>query len=240
MFGTFAPILTKGPNVNVLALDTSTPTAVIVLVGPLGPPRALLSDPNLRHGRRLVPDIRALLKEGGLLVSDLDALAVGLGPGSFTGLRIGVTAAKVLAYATGRPLFGLDSMELLARSADQRVERVAAVVDAQRGEVAVAEFQRDAPPGPLVRLGPTRVVPRSDFLLNLDPKTTVAGASAGWAGPIGPAVPSAEALADLALEAVRRGQAEDLWFLEPTYARPSVAEEKAAGALNRAGPSCVS
>ncbi len=220
---------------NLLALDTSTTMAVLALVRDDGTVIGLTSDPKIRHGRRLVPDIRELLMDAGLSVRDLHALAVGLGPGSFTGLRIGLTAAKVLAYSLQGPLYGLNSLELLARGAPSDALAVVAVADAQRGEVAAVEFHRAHVGGALLRQGPMRVLPRADLFARLDPTTTVVGASAGWTGPIGPAAPTIEALAEQAFEAHRAGGAEDIWFLEPTYARLSAAEEKVEAARQADG-----
>src|SRR4051794_8320527 len=96
---------------NLLALDTSTPVAAVALARGDGDVLVAPSDPDPRHGRALLPMVRDLLARSGLALRDLDVLAVGLGPGSYTGLRIGLTAAKTLAYATGVPLIGLDSLE---------------------------------------------------------------------------------------------------------------------------------
>jgi tRNA threonylcarbamoyladenosine biosynthesis protein TsaB len=226
--------------VNLLALDTSTPTAALAVVRSGQLARGHLSDPNQRHGRTLLRDVRDLMAEAGLALGDLDGLVVGLGPGSFTGLRIGVTAAKVIAYAIGRPVFGVDSLELLARCAPAYALTVVSLADAQRGEVAAAVFRRDQPGGPLVKQGPTRVVPRATLLGEIDPGATVVGASKGWTGPTGPTTPTVKALAALAVDVANLGRSEDIWFLEPVYARPSAAEENAARLPDEAGPTHVS
>ncbi len=115
----------------------------------VAPPEAE-SDPARRHGRGLIPAIAALLALEGLAVADLDAVAVGLGPGSYTGLRIGLTAAKTLAYAAGKPLVPLDSLEAIARNAPDDARQVVVAVDAQRGDAYLAEFGlRDFPRSPL-------------------------------------------------------------------------------------------
>lgn len=210
-----------------LALDTSTPTAAVALFGPDGQAVGRHSDPSQRHGRTLVPDVRDLLRSAGLAPTDLQGIAVGLGPGSFTGLRIGITAAKTLAYAIGCPLFGLDSLEVLARSAGPDYRRIAAIADAQRGQICAAEFSQAEPGGLLARLGPNRIVSRADFLTGLDPLTCVVGAAESWTGAVGPAVPTIEALVEAARSAIARDDRLDPWVVEPTYTRPSAAEEKA-------------
>lgn len=101
-----------------------------------------------RHGRDLIPRIGELLRVAGLNVNDLTVVAVGLGPGSFTGLRIGLTAARMLAYTAGADLLGLDSLEGWARTAPPEILRVHVAADAQRGDVYAADFLREAPAHP--------------------------------------------------------------------------------------------
>jgi tRNA threonylcarbamoyladenosine biosynthesis protein TsaB len=169
---------------------------------------------------------------------DLDVIAVGLGPGSYTGLRIGLAAAKTLAYATGASILGLDSLEGLAWNAPPEYPRISVVVDAQRGDVYTADFSRTASGLPLVRTSPTRVEPLASWLDRIEPGTWIVGP--GLAYPrIASALPNfavaAEAelnrpdparlieLADLLWNGGRR---DDLWALEPRYLRRSAAEEQ--------------
>ena len=93
---------------NILALDTSTPRAAVALATADGDVHVARPDPEARHGRDLVPGVRDLLRRAGLAARAIDVVAVGLGPGSYTGLMVGLTAAKVLAYASGAPLVGFD------------------------------------------------------------------------------------------------------------------------------------
>src|SRR4051794_26395153 len=102
---------------NILAIDTSTTRAAVAISTRGGAVHVAPDGGDRRHGRSLLPGVRAVLGAAGLAAGDLDFMAVGLGPGSYTGLRIGLTAAKTLAYATGRPLVGLDSLEVIARNA---------------------------------------------------------------------------------------------------------------------------
>lgn len=99
-----------------------------------------------RHGKALEPLLKATLDEAGLTPEALGAIAVGLGPGSFTGTRIGVAAAKGLAFGLGVPLVGVGSLEVLAAAVGD-AGLCAPLVDAGRGRVygAVYELGPEAP-----------------------------------------------------------------------------------------------
>ena len=232
---------------NFLALDTSTPRAAIALARADGAVDVAETDPALRHGRGLIPAIRDLLRGAGLRAADLDALAVGLGPGSYTGLRVGVTAAKALAYAAGCPLVGLDSLEAIARNAPPAALLVAVAADAQRGDLFAADFRRASAGGPLERLAPTRVEPAARWAAGLAPGTLILGTGLERLAPslpdsvrlAGPELgqPRGEGLAQLAGAAIASGRRDDPWFLEPVYLRRSAAEDQwAARDRPRADP----
>ncbi|MCB1961372.1 MAG: tRNA (adenosine(37)-N6)-threonylcarbamoyltransferase complex dimerization subunit type 1 TsaB [Rhodocyclaceae bacterium] len=88
----------------------------------------------------LIPDIMALLRAHALTLAGLDAIALGVGPGMFTGLRVGCSVAQGLALAAERPIIPLCSLAVIA--AGQRAERVLVATDARMGEVYVAAYQR--------------------------------------------------------------------------------------------------
>jgi tRNA threonylcarbamoyladenosine biosynthesis protein TsaB len=221
--------------VNLLAFDTSTVHAALAVARADGATFVASPDPAHRHGRSLIPALRDLLREAGLAIQALDAIAVGLGPGSYTGLRIGVTAAKTLAYAAGRPLVGLDSLELIAQNAPREATHVAAIADAQRGDVFVAEFARPEPFGPLVRVAQSRVEPLTAWLAGLPAGTLILGPGVAQlkeplpsgivAAPAEAGRPSAHHLLTIALDAARLGVFADPWLLEPAYLRRSAAED---------------
>jgi len=235
---TFGRARRAGPfDLNILAIDTSTLYAALAVARADGFVFVASPDPAQRHGRSLVPGIRDLLRASGLALFEIDALAVGLGPGSYTGLRVGLTAAKTLAYTTGKPLVGLDSLEVIAHNAPPDTRRVAAIADAQRGDLYAAEFERPSLGAPLVRHTPTRIESRDAWLACLAPGTLVLGPDLDRLKPPLPdsvAVatemfgrPSGRHLIALARAALERGQCDDPWFLEPFYLRRSSAEEKA-------------
>jgi tRNA threonylcarbamoyladenosine biosynthesis protein TsaB len=128
--------------VTVLGFDTSTnATSVAVLAGggeaferDAGP-AALLGKPA--HAAELMPGVAYVLGAAGVDWGDLDAIAVGVGPGTFTGLRIGVATARALAHARKIPLKPVSSLSALAAGLDPTRERLA-LIDARRGELFAA------------------------------------------------------------------------------------------------------
>lgn len=106
-----------GESTNLLVIDTSTGQPAVGIRSRAGGVYVSSFLATGRHGRDLVPSIGNLLREANLRVMDLGVVAVGLGPGSYTGLRIGLTAARTLAYTAGAVLLGFDSLEGWARTA---------------------------------------------------------------------------------------------------------------------------
>ena len=129
----------------ILALDTSTPAASAALVDDAG----VRSESNLRpgetHSRTLLPEIDRLLKMEGLTAADMDLVAAGVGPGSFTGLRIGLAAAKGLAWAAGKPLVGVSSLDALAAGLPAEGEQACSVIDARKNQVYCRFVHPDGP-----------------------------------------------------------------------------------------------
>jgi tRNA threonylcarbamoyladenosine biosynthesis protein TsaB len=226
-----------GPR-NLLVIDTSTDRTTVGVAARDGAVYPGASEPGAKHGRDLLPLIRELLARCGLAAGELQVVAVGLGPGSYTGLRIGLTAARVLAYAAGADLLGFDSLEGMARAAPGDATSVHVVADAQRGDVYAADFTRAARDGPLTFIAAARVEPLRRWSSRLGERALVLGPgldSPRIAAVIPPGVaiagpelrrPRAESLIGLALERLRSGRREDLWDAEPNYLRRSAAEDQ--------------
>lgn len=138
----------------VLGLDTATPATVVGLRLADGRTLQARDDPEAHqrpgHATRLLPLANDLLAEGGIDWPQLERIAVGVGPGTFTGLRIGIATARGLAQSLGVELAGVSSLRALARGAGDHgalahhagdhVQRVLAAIDARRGEVFVAAY----------------------------------------------------------------------------------------------------
>ena len=130
---------------RILAIDTATEACSA----------ALWNDGNTcahfelcprEHTQRILPIVLDILTQGGVSLTDLDALAFGRGPGSFTGVRIGIGIAQGLALGAELPMIGVSTLATMAQGAwrKQGASRVLAAIDARMGEVYWAEYQRDA------------------------------------------------------------------------------------------------
>ena len=142
---------------NLLALDTATPATAVALL-PAGLERLHVPDAGERpgHASQLLPLANELLGEAGLAFTDLDRIAVGTGPGTFTGLRIGVATARGLAQAANAELVGVSTLRALAERAreDHRDGPVLAVLDARRGEAFAALYDGDEELSPPAAMTP--------------------------------------------------------------------------------------
>lgn len=126
---------------NLLAVDTATPMASLALVTDDGVSETFLRS-RRTHARHVMSMIHALLGLSGRTITDIDGYAVGCGPGSFTGIRIGMSTVKGLAMALDRPVVGVSTLDALARQADGLADAVCAMIDARRGEVYAAFYRR--------------------------------------------------------------------------------------------------
>jgi tRNA threonylcarbamoyladenosine biosynthesis protein TsaB len=135
----------------ILGLDTTTPTGSVALAVEGVVVREEGSDPSLPPATRLPLDLMTILDHASMKLADVDTFAVAIGPGSFTGLRIGIATMQGLAFAAGKPLVGVSALDALARVGEREAEgrQVATWVDAWRGEVYAALYddgrQVDAP-----------------------------------------------------------------------------------------------
>ena len=135
----------------ILALDTTSRAGSVALARDAGVLDQQRGDPSRTHGERLPGDIGDLLERHGLTVADVDLYAVAAGPGSFTGLRVGIATIQGLALAHARPVVPVSALVALAHGAlissggpVQDAELIAACMDAQRREVFSALYARSA------------------------------------------------------------------------------------------------
>jgi len=189
------------------------------------------------HSDWLLPAVERLSATLEIPLESLTAIAVVVGPGSFTGLRVGMATAQGLAVALGLPLLGVSSLQTLAAGLPCADRLVCALLDARKQEVYAGLFRpgEDGEPEPL---GPERVLPPEQLLSDLPEEVLLAGDGAlryrdllssglGPGAHIAPAAchhPRAAVAAGLALRRWRRGEAVAPALLSPRYIRPSEAE----------------
>jgi tRNA threonylcarbamoyladenosine biosynthesis protein TsaB len=240
--------------VNILAIDTSTlETSVAVVTGTAALPevRALAESQAHTHSDSLLELVDRVLGASGLTLATLDGLAIGVGPGSFTGLRIGMSTAKGLAFAASKPLWAVSSLAALALDIDRLVDLSAGAVvvpllDARRSEIfagfyrvehgaalALAEervLTPEALPAVVAEVaraaGTTRIVPVGDGFDVYGDVIVEALRGQIERVPGARATPSAVAVARLAMG----GQMPDVAATgAPVYIRPAEAEIKFPG-----------
>jgi tRNA threonylcarbamoyladenosine biosynthesis protein TsaB len=126
---------------KILAIETSTYAGSIAVVGD----DAILGEYYFNigpvHTEKLIPSIDWLLSELGMVKSDLSGVAVSLGPGSFTSLRVGISTAKGICYSLGIPLVGVSSLKALAMNLPFAPYNICPVIDARKGEVFTSLFR---------------------------------------------------------------------------------------------------
>ncbi len=129
-----------------LAFDTATPTVTVALHDGTDVVTELVSEETMRHGEQLAPLIDQALSSTGLVRQDLTAIAVGVGPGPFTGLRVGLVTARTLAMVLDLPVYGVCSLDVLAVEAVDTgavIGEFAVATDARRKEVYLATYDEE-------------------------------------------------------------------------------------------------
>jgi tRNA threonylcarbamoyladenosine biosynthesis protein TsaB len=211
--------------VRALAVDTSSPRGSLAVAGPEG----VLAEARVvtaeGHSRWLLPAVSALLQGLGIEARELDVFAVTTGPGSFTGLRVGLGSVQGLALAAGRPCVGLASLDVLAGSAAGSSGTIVALVDAFRGEVFSGVYDANG------RLRGERAVgPLAEVLRSVPAGSAFVGdVAVGQREAIREAVPGATfpefarflapALAAAALRLAAAGSTVSAGDLRPVYLR---------------------
>jgi len=197
--------------------------------------------PDQRSAQSLLPAIAALMADLGRQPQAIRQIAVTNGPGSFTGLRVGVTAAKTLAYALNAKTVGVDTLDVIARQAIESLTsnvsgKVHAVLDAFRGQLFCRTYPaRDHLPH---STEPATIVSIDDFVNSLSPGDLVTGpvlTKLTGSLPEGVTIidrqlwdPHAKTVALLGADAFAQGHEIDFWRLVPRYVRQAAAEERAA------------
>jgi len=241
--------------VIVLGTDSATPRAGVGIVKDGRLLARRVTPPDKNHSETLLGAIVDAMKEAGVRFSDIGLMAVGLGPGSFTALRIGVSTMKALSYAHDVPLVGISTLDVLAggllrkwrdfvpdggdsidtpwRRMVEKRAKVAAVIDARRGELYCAVYRLEGG-NVMVRETPYRTITPGALLDELEGPSILVGSGCDLLDESDTAShvivageyrhPDGGVLADMAREGYESGRLTDNRDLVPLYVRRSDAE----------------
>ncbi|MCX7823712.1 MAG: tRNA (adenosine(37)-N6)-threonylcarbamoyltransferase complex dimerization subunit type 1 TsaB [Syntrophobacterales bacterium] len=230
---------------KILAVDSSTWVETVAFLdeGSLISERIVFEKES--HNRRLLATIESVLRDAGVSIREVDLFAVGIGPGSFTGLRIGITTMKSFAWSLGKPIVGISSLDALAAPFIMSDGYVCPMIDARKKEVYYAIYRADGS-GKLSRETPYRVATPlkvADEISAMGIKR-IFFCGDGWRAYKGGLLPLANCqvidppdifnnirasfIGMLAWQDVSMGVVSSSFELVPLYVRPSEAELKKA------------
>jgi tRNA threonylcarbamoyladenosine biosynthesis protein TsaB len=223
--------------VLILGIETATAQVSCAIGGHEGVLALAQSSKGRRHAESLVPSIRFICEQAQVELSEISVVAVDLGPGLFTGMRVGIATAKALAHGLRVPVIGVSSLDLLAFPLRTSPRLIVATIDARRGEVFFA-FYRQVPGG-VQRVGEHRVGTPADLAAELSARREelliVGDGALRYAeefeslsrvevADAGMAFPSAASLVQLAHARALREQFGAADDIEPIYLRKPDAE----------------
>jgi tRNA threonylcarbamoyladenosine biosynthesis protein TsaB len=223
---------------RVLGIDTATSCGSVGLIDDGEVISDYLLNVPVTHSQRLLGAIELVLREGGCPIENLDGWAIALGPGSFTGLRIGVSTIKGLAFATGKPVTGVSTLDVLAWQVAPTPYLICPLLDARKKEVYTAfyRFEKNL----IKRQSNDQAIKPEDIVRRIKEKTIFLGDGAKTykdflldslsSFALFPSAPlhlsHGSTVAKLGSELLQRGEYLDLSTFVPIYVRPSEAEMK--------------
>lgn len=225
-------------NRLVLGIETSSDFGGVALANEAGVIAEELTRRKLNHSEELIRLISSVLKGLQSGLDDLHGVAVSIGPGSFTGLRVGLATAKGLCLSKGLPLLSVPSLDALASMCPESSLPIHAVIDAKREEVYWSSYRFES--GMQTRTGEYLALAPQDLVERISEETMLIGSGvdayrdfiAGNARGLArfmtpnPQSPSPSVIAILGLRKLKASQTEQIESLEPIYIRPSDAEIK--------------
>lgn len=196
---------------------------------------------KVAHAERLMPSIEHLLKASRISIKDIDAFAVSIGPGSFTGLRIGLSTAKGLCYAAGKPIIPVPTLDAFARALPFCSHLLCPMLDARKNEVYTGLYKWED--GECRKIIPETAINPQEFLKDIKKPTVFMGRGAriykkliedalsakAIFAPPSRMFPTASTVAEIAIEKLKEGVTTDIISLIPFYIRKSEAELKWKG-----------
>jgi len=221
---------------RILAVDTATTSCSVAIVDKTSLLSEFTIDREETHSKHLMDMIKAVLRMAGLNFSDLDGFAVTRGPGSFTGLRIGLSTIKGLAVASEKPVVGVSSLEALALQVSYSRDLICPILDARKGEVYFSRYRFLK--GHLKKQTKERVAPPDKAVDDLNEPCLFVGNGAlfykemilekmGELASIAPMIQNtirASTMAYLSMAKFEKNDTDDIEKILPCYIRKSDAE----------------
>jgi tRNA threonylcarbamoyladenosine biosynthesis protein TsaB len=225
---------------NILIIDTATEACSVALEVNDQVFKRFEICPQ-EHSQRILPMIDEILKEANVTLQDLDYLAFGRGPGSFTGVRIATGVLQGLALGTGHKVVGISTLAAMAQQgyAENQTEQVTAAIDARMSEVYFGQYQLENEIMTLI--GEEQVIPPQEAALLLNDSISMAGVGTGWQAypelnaaskvEVLTAVlyPNALYMLPLAKALIAAGHAVEVEDIQPVYLRDKVTWKKLPG-----------
>lgn len=222
---------------KILALETATIAGSVAICddtsGLMGEVKINV---KIAHAERLMPSIQWLLESSRVTINEIDAFAISIGPGSFTGLRIGVSTVKGFAFATNRPVVAIPTLDAFARTLPFCSYQICPLLDARKDEVFAGLYRWED--NNIIKIMPERAVSPCDLFRDIKEKTVFIGDGIIRYGDMvkeicgdkaifpPPSImsPSAATVGEIAFEKIKQGDLADPVSLTPFYIRKSEAE----------------
>ena len=222
---------------KILAIETATIAGSVAIAddakGLIGEVKVNV---GIAHSERLMPSIEWLLKASGISIKEIDAFGVSIGPGSFTGLRIGLSAAKGFSFATNRPIVPVRTIDAFARTMPFCPHLICPMLDARKNEVYAGLYRCED--NLCKEILPQTAIGPADLLKKINEPVVFMGEGSkiykdliaevlktnAIFAPLSKMSPSASTVAEIAIEKIKQGVTTDPVSLAPFYIRKSEAE----------------
>lgn len=222
---------------KILALETATIAGSVAICddssGLMGEVRINV---KIAHAERLMPSIIWLLESSRIQIEEIDAFAISIGPGSFTGLRIGLSTVKGFAFATNKPVVSVPTLDAFARTVPFSAYQICPLLDARKDEVFAGLYKWED--NNIIKIMPERAIRPEELIKEITEKTVFIGDGITRYGDMikemsgdkaifpPPSImsPSAATVGEIAFEKIKQGDLADPVALTPFYIRKSEAE----------------
>lgn len=221
---------------HILGIETSTKTGSVAVISERGVIAQYSLNIEVTHSERLMSTVDRVLKDTGIAISEMSGFAVAIGPGSFTGLRIGLATVKGLALATNKPVAAVPTLQALARNLPYTAYPVCPLLDARKNEVYAGLYRFEETN--LLQLMPETTIPIKNLSERISGKTVFTGEAAliyraeiekqfgkiALFAPLSAVLPSASTVAEIGLAMIKSGMHTDPDSISPLYIRRPEAE----------------